>query len=332
MAPSTTGRRTNLALGVLLAVTTVTGVLMFAIGTGWNEWSTVAHGVAGTAVVALLPWKSTISRRGIARRGWRAAIPSLALALAVVVALVTGFAHRAGVRHLGPLLVQQVHVGAAIATIPLALRHALSRPVRVRGVDLDRRATLRAGLLLTSSAVATIAVPHAGARPTRSLEVGSLDPSSMPVTQWLDDDVPHVDAERWRLTVGDRVWSRAELDRLVDDQGVEIAAVLDCTGGWFAEQRWRGIPLADLLIASGAIVRRSVDVRSSTGYWRRLPARDIGTLLVATRVGGEPLSPGHGAPARLVAPGRRGFWWVKWVETIETSDEPWWWQVPFPLT
>jgi hypothetical protein len=54
MAPSTTGRRTNLALALLLAVTAVTGVLMFAIGTGWNEWSTVAHGVAGTAVVALL--------------------------------------------------------------------------------------------------------------------------------------------------------------------------------------------------------------------------------------------------------------------------------------
>ena len=44
------------------------------------------------------------------------------------------------------------------------------------------------------------------------------------------------------------------------------------------------------------------------------------------------LSPGHGFPLRLVAPGRRGFWWVKWVERIETSATPWWWQSPFPLT
>jgi DMSO/TMAO reductase YedYZ molybdopterin-dependent catalytic subunit len=44
-----------------------------------------------------------------------------------------------------------------------------------------------------------------------------------------------------------------------------------------------------------------------------------------------PLSSGHGAPARLVAPGRRGYWWVKWVARIELRDEPWWLQPPFPL-
>ncbi|MGH2675460.1 MAG: molybdopterin-dependent oxidoreductase, partial [Actinomycetota bacterium] len=45
-----------------------------------------------------------------------------------------------------------------------------------------------------------------------------------------------------------------------------------------------------------------------------------------------PLDPGHGYPARIVAPGRRGFWWVKWVERVELSPVPWWWQWPFPLT
>ena len=40
-------------------------------------------------------------------------------------------------------------------------------------------------------------------------------------------------------------------------------------------------------------------------------------MLLATHVGDEPLSPGHGAPVRLVAPGRRGFQWVKWIDRIE---------------
>jgi hypothetical protein len=43
-------------------------------------------------------------------------------------------------------------------------------------------------------------------------------------------------------------------------------------------------------------------------------------------------APGHGAPARLVVPGRRGYWWVKWVTAIDVDDTPWWWQPPFPVT
>jgi len=49
-------------------------------------------------------------------------------------------------------------------------------------------------------------------------------------------------------------------------------------------------------------------------------------------VGGFPLSYGHGFPARIVAPGRRGFWWVKWVTSIQPSDRPPWAQSFFPLS
>jgi DMSO/TMAO reductase YedYZ molybdopterin-dependent catalytic subunit len=55
-------------------------------------------------------------------------------------------------------------------------------------------------------------------------------------------------------------------------------------------------------------------------------------VLLATRAGGAPLSVAHGYPVRLVAPGRRGFWWVKWVDRIELRPTSWWWQPPFPVT
>jgi hypothetical protein len=32
-----------------------------------------------------------------------------------------------------------------------------------------------------------------------------------------------------------------------------------------------------------------------------------------------------------VAPGRRGFWWVKWLDRLVVDTRPWWWQPPFPL-
>ena len=36
--------------------------------------------------------------------------------------------------------------------------------------------------------------------------------------------------------------------------------------------------------------------------------------------------------ARLPGAGRRGFWWVKWVVSVELDPAPWWRQPPFPLT
>jgi DMSO/TMAO reductase YedYZ molybdopterin-dependent catalytic subunit len=107
-----------------------------------------------------------------------------------------------------------------------------------------------------------------------------------------------------------------------------VRAVLDCTNGWYSEQTWRGTRL-DRFLPPGA--GGSVLVISVTGYRRRLPAADAPGLLLATHVAGAPLSAGHGAPVRLVAPDRRGFWWVKWVTAVELSDEPWWLQSPFPL-
>ena len=64
----------------------------------------------------------------------------------------------------------------------------------------------------------------------------------------------------------------------------------------------------------------SVQVVSRTGYRRRLPLSD--DLLLAVDVGGAPLSIGHGAPVRLVVPGRRGYHWVKWVSRVEHDSRP----------
>jgi DMSO/TMAO reductase YedYZ molybdopterin-dependent catalytic subunit len=65
-----------------------------------------------------------------------------------------------------------------------------------------------------------------------------------------------------------------------------------------------------------------VRVISRTGYRWSFSLADARRMLLATRVDGEPLSHGHGAPCRLVAPGRRGFQWIKWVERIELHEDP----------
>lgn len=329
------GRGTNLALLVVILLAVATGALAFAIGGGWAWWAVATHGAAGLAIVLLAPWKSAVSARGI-RRG-RPVGASLALALLVVIVVTSGVAHAVG--WWTGSLAMQVHVGSALVMIPLVIWHVVARPVRPRKTDLSRRSLLRGAALAGGSLVTlggieglvrVAGLPGSERRFTGSYERGSFDPERMPVTQWLDDPLPELDIGLWRLEVRSGGATSAstyeELLRFED----EVRATLDCTGGWFAAQDWSGVRV-DRLLEPDPDVRSFVAV-SATGYARRLPIAEASRIVLATRVGGQPLSVGHGYPLRLVVPGRRGFWWVKWVERIEASSTPWWWQSPFPLT
>jgi len=333
---------------VVLVAALATGGLAFAAGTGWGRPVVLAHGLAGLAVLVLAPWKSAIVRRGLARRAGPGRSASVTFGALVLVAVAGGVAHATGaLTSLGPVSAMQVHVGAALVAVPLLIWHTAARGgARPRRTDLSRRALLRAGAVAAGAGLALLAVegatrlaalPGGRRRFTGSLPVAATvaDPTRIPVTQWLDDRVQVLDPAAWRLRVsaGDatREWTYDDLAGFGD----RVEAVLDCTGGWYARAAWEGARL-DRLLPPGTLERAgttaSLVVTSATGYRRRLPLADARALHVATRLGGRPLSAGHGFPARLVAPGRRGFWWVKWVTAIDLGPSPWWRQPPFPLT
>jgi hypothetical protein len=327
------GARTNLALLAFLAIAFITGWLAFAFATGPARWSLIVHAAGGFAILALLPWKSMIARRGVARqRPGRWA--SVLFGILVLISLVAGLLHSTGLLvNWGPFTAMEVHVGGAIAVVPLAIWHVAARRVRVRPTDLSRRSVLRAGAIVVGAAVAyagsevmvrATGMPGAARRFTGSYEAGSYQPGLMPVSSWMFDAVPQIDRDAWRLLAGGREWSFDEL-LAFDDR---LTATLDCTGGFFSTQEWAGARL-DRLIgnADGMTIR----VVSITGYSRRFPIDRASSLLLATRFGGQALDPGHGFPARLVVPEGRGFWWVKWVSAIEVDDVPHWWQPPFPI-
>lgn len=323
------GRNTNLALFWATILAVITGVAAFTVGTPSGAWVIIAHGVFALAIVVLSPWKSTIAARGVKRS--RSGNPlSIGLTLSTVVALGTGVLLATGaIESIGTLTMMQLHVSFSLLALALTLVHTLQRPIPHRRTDLSRRNALRAGGVLAAAGGLWLVVEGAlevtrarGAdrRFTGSHEIVEAD--EIPATQWIDDRVQHLDRAKHAVEFPRGL---VGVDEFENDDAFE--ATLDCTGGWYTTQVWSGTRLDRLVEQRGGT---SIVVRSTTGYWRRFPASQSDRLLLATHVAGKPLPDGNGGPVRLVAPGRRGYWWVKWVERVEIDDLPPWWQPPLP--
>jgi DMSO/TMAO reductase YedYZ molybdopterin-dependent catalytic subunit len=219
----------------------------------------------------------------------------------------------------------------------IAYRWILKRP-RSR----DRRAFLSASIVgaagvalwaLSRRAKNLLSLPGAGRRFTGSFERASFSPS-FPVVSWINDSPEPVVLEDWRLTVEGSVIQPLSLDyiQLMHLASKSRQAILDCTGGWFTEQQWYGVPLtAVLALAQPELGCQSITIESITGYARRFDIERSGNMLLATQVAGDILSHGHGFPVRLVIPGERGYQWVKWLKRIQLNTTSHLLQSPLPL-
>ncbi len=128
------------------------------------------------------------------------------------------------------------------------------------------------------------------------------------------------------LNIGGLVSRPRELDieslaRL--SQG-EIVDDFRCVSGWVApDQRWEGVPIADLLDDAGPLDNARYVGFTSGRYTVAMTveeARDS-AVMVALRHNDAPLTAQHGGHCRLVVAGRAGRWSVKWLERIDLLAE-----------
>jgi DMSO/TMAO reductase YedYZ molybdopterin-dependent catalytic subunit len=320
-----TPRGTDWSLALLVALGVTTGIVTWFAGSPGAAAIFTIHAVGGIALALVLIWKLRRVHRRIGPRS------SLAALILVGATLVSGFAWSSGGDlSLGGynLLNWHVALGALLGLAVLAHAAIRAKPLRPRDLR-SRRQFLTAAAVGAGALVAwEIQRPvqrALGLRGAHRRFTGSYDAGdTFPATSWVADRPRALDARAYRLAVAGRVQQPLELTLAELDVGDELIATLDCTGGFFTTQRWRGSSLARVLDAArpetGA---HHVRVISHTGYRWSFSLDDARGLLLATATASAgPLAHGHGAPCRLVAPGRRGFQWVKWVVRIEVHDDP----------
>jgi DMSO/TMAO reductase YedYZ molybdopterin-dependent catalytic subunit len=331
-----TPRATDWGLAALVSIGLATGGLTLYAGSHGDAWIYAVHGAAGFALVGLVAWKLKRVWRRLRDPALRDGSSPVGIAALVIVAaaLASGIAWSSGVTPdpLGfSLLAWHEALGATLMAV-VAWHAATRARFPTRANPSGRRDIVRAGVgaafaygawRLQPAATGLVGLRSAKRRFTGSFEASSFTGNDFPSTSWVADKPRVLDPDRWSLRIDGLVDTPAELGLGELGPRDELTATLDCTGGFYSTQEWAGVRL-DRLIASARphANARHVRVISRTGYRWSFSLADARGLLLATHVGGEPLSQEHGAPARLVAPGRRGFEWVKWVERLEVTDQP----------
>jgi DMSO/TMAO reductase YedYZ molybdopterin-dependent catalytic subunit len=130
--------------------------------------------------------------------------------------------------------------------------------------------------------------------------------------------------ESWRLTVGERTFTRDDL--LAMPQRTESLPIA-CVEGWSTTQTWTGVPLRELaaladLASDGA--EATVKSLQRLGAFRQatLSVEQVADprSLLALSVNGADLSLDHGFPARVIVPAAPGVHCTKWVGAIQFEE------------
>ncbi|WP_338726648.1 molybdopterin-dependent oxidoreductase [Haladaptatus sp. DJG-WS-42] len=328
-------RTLDWTLFLVVALEVATGLISLVSGEAADAILFVSHGVLGFILTVLVGWKlrrvAPRLRTRVAGK-WTTTLSILLVALTVG-ALATGvyWAFGGDFRFV-VWNALNVHIALGLLVVPVLLLHLRRHYHTPQPADfIDRRTALQYGSLLVFGALTwrvqqatnrLLALPGATRRFTGSKERGSNAGNAFPLTSWVADDPAPIEVTDWTLSLtGELKQPRSfRYDDLTAED--ETRAILDCTSGWYSDHDWQGVRVGALIdLAEPTSKARWVSFQSVTGYRWSLPLAEARDALLATHVDGEALAHGHGAPLRLVAPGRRGFQWVKWITAIELREQ-----------
>ena len=163
----------------------------------------------------------------------------------------------------------------------------------------------------------------------KRLEEGRLPPGQSLTLKWPVlhyGSVPRFDPARWDFKIGGLVeqplaltWE--EFNRL---PRFEDTSDFHCVTRWSRfDNHWGGVAFREILKLVKLQPRAGfVLVHGKQGFTANLPLPDLDrpNVLFATHHDGQPLTPDHGYPLRLIVPHLYAWKSVKWVRAIEFLD------------
>jgi DMSO/TMAO reductase YedYZ molybdopterin-dependent catalytic subunit len=166
---------------------------------------------------------------------------------------------------------------------------------------------------------------------------GRLPPGQSATLKWPVlhyGSVPRADLDRWDFRIFGLVENPIRLSWKEFNQLPRIAVTRDfhCVTRWSRfDNLWEGVAFREVLklvqLKPGA---RYVLIHAEQGYTANVPLADLDRddVLFATHHDGEPLSPDHGYPLRLIVPHLYAWKSVKWVRGLEflDKDKPGFWE------
>ena len=186
------------------------------------------------------------------------------------------------------------------------------------------------------------AVPLFRSKAEQKLVERGLDPARLPPGQYLTEkwpvlhagSVPSVDLATWDLRVFGQVDRELTLtwDELGALPATETTQDIHCVTRWSRfDASFHGVHWRELAkLAHPKPTARFVVAHAEQGFTSNLPveALEADEAIVAWQADGEPLTPEHGWPLRLVVP-QRYFWKsAKWLRALELTptDRPGFWE------